>query len=110
MAHGVRPSRTGGYSALLIYIAFGVVGGIAAGAYAALALEWPATLESATDPFLSAVPWLSGAAATVCGVLGGWFVAALLVSRAPGRLRCPRCGTANDPGTRSCGACGLSFV
>ena len=109
MAFGVRPCRTGGYSALLIYIGFGLVGGVAGGAYAALALEWPATLESATDPFLSAVPWMSSAATTVGGVLAGWFVAALVVSRAPGQLRCPRCGTPSDPQTQSCGGCGLSF-
>lgn len=109
MALRVRPNRTGGYSALLIYIGFGLVGGVAAGAWATVALEWPATMESATDPFLSAIPWMSASAATVGGVLVGWFVAALVVSRAPGQLRCPRCGTPNDPQTRSCGGCGLSL-
>jgi hypothetical protein len=65
--------------------------------------------RAATDPLQSAVPWLVLAAGTAGGVVAGWFVAAFVVSRAPGKLRCPRCGTANDRQTQSCVACGLSF-
>jgi hypothetical protein len=45
----------------------------------------------------------------VAGVLVAWFLTAVIVSRAPGRLRCPRCGTANLRGADSCAACQLPF-
>jgi hypothetical protein len=35
--------------------------------------------------------------------------AALVLSRAPGHLRCPRCGTANNRLAQSCDACDLAF-
>jgi hypothetical protein len=47
--------------------------------------------------------------AIVAGVLVAWFLTAVLVSRAPGRVRCPRCGTANLRSADSCAACQLPF-
>jgi hypothetical protein len=108
MTRSPHPNRW--QSPLLIYLVSGLVGGIAAVAWGALAFSWPTTLESVTDPIQSAVPWFVLAAGAVGGVVAGWFVAALVLSRAPGKLRCPRCGTANDRRMRSCLACGLSFV
>jgi hypothetical protein len=57
----------------------------------------------------TAVPSLLLAAGTAGGVLAEWFIAALVLSRAPGQLRCPRCGTANERGASACRACDLSF-
>lgn len=78
-------------------------------AYMALTVSTPATWESVADPLQSGGESLAVAAGTAGGVLAGWFIAALVVSRAPGELRCPRCGTANDRLARSCVACELSF-
>jgi hypothetical protein len=43
-------------------------------------------------------------------VIMGWFAAALILSRARGWMRCPRCGTPNDPRTASCRACMRTFA
>ena len=38
----------------------------------------------------------AGGAGTVAGVVAGWFVVALILSWAPGRIKCPRCGTSSE--------------
>jgi hypothetical protein len=110
MASVDRAGRTSRYNAVLAYLASGLVGGIAGGVFAALTLQWRSDAETVTNPFLSSAPLFSLAAAVAGGILAGWFVAALIVSRAPGQRRWPRCGTANDPRTRLCRACSLSFA
>jgi hypothetical protein len=55
------------------------------------------------------IPSLVTMVAIVAGVLVAWFLTAVIVSRAPGRMRCPRCGTANLRSADSCAACQLPF-
>ena len=94
---------------MLVYLVLGVFGGATAAVGATLILRLPATLETVTDPFLSATPWIVLGTAIAGGVIAGWLAAALIVSRAPGQVRCPRCGTANDPHSSACDGCSLSF-
>ena len=109
MATVVRSPRSDRWSALLIYLASGLVGGTSGAVYAILTIKWHSDAETLTNPFLYSGPLGALAAAVAGGVLAGWFVAALVLSRAPGRLRCPRCGTPNDRYATSCVACLLSF-
>lgn len=89
MAYGVHSHEDRRFNALLAYLLLGVLGGAIAATTAAFVFRFPATLETATDPFLSAAPVLVLGAATLGGVVAGWFIAAVVVSRAPGKLRCP---------------------
>jgi hypothetical protein len=57
-----------------------------------------------------AAPFLVVAASIAGGVLAAWFLTLLILSWAPGRFRCPRCGVANMPGAQSCRACLLPFM
>jgi hypothetical protein len=90
------------------YILGGVIGGTVGLLFAAAALEEGTFSPSATvfHPSATVLGSLApGAAATLGGVLAGWFVVALTLAWAPGRIRCPRCGTSNERGITTWTAC-----
>jgi hypothetical protein len=95
--------------AVLVFVLSGLVGGAVAAMVAWLALPSRVPPSFAFDPYLSVTPLVIATAAAIGGVLVGWFLAALALTRAPGRFRCPQCGSASDLKDRSCTACGLSF-
>ena len=92
IAYRARSTDTGVFGPLLIYVGLGLLVGIGAGARAALALLSRVPASFAFDPYLSVAPRLVVSVAGIGGVLAGWFVAALVLWRAPGRVRRPRCG------------------
>lgn len=85
---------------LAVFVLLGVAGGGAGAAIALLTVPKNVTLISLFGVFV-------GAAAVGGGVVVGWLVAALILSAAPGRIHCPRCGEPNDVTSGSCSACGL---
>lgn len=92
---------------LVAYILGGFVGGAAALLLATGALEEGSfdlspTVLSPPSSFLGT--FAAGVAATVGGVVAGWFVVALILAWTPGRVRCPRCGTSNERDDLSCRA------
>jgi hypothetical protein len=56
------------------------------------------------------IPPLATMVAIVAGVLVAWFLTAVIVSRAPGRVHCPRCSNANLRSADSCAACQLPLL
>ena len=95
---------------VVAYVVSGIIGGTAG-----LLLAMDAFRRDRSGPGLHPVetawiPPLVTMVAIVAGVLVAWFVTALILSRAPGGERCPRCGSFNRRGVNSCGACGLPFA
>jgi len=88
VAYRLRSREDRRFNAVLTYLLLGIVGGTISATVAALLFPLPATLETATDPFLSAAPVLVLGTATLGGVVAEWLIAALAVSRAPGKFRC----------------------
>jgi hypothetical protein len=88
---------------VVAYILGGLTGGAAGLLFATTALE-----EGTFYPPAALIGTQAAAvAAIVGGVVVGWFLVALILSWAPGRIRCPRCGTSNRHGVASCRACQL---
>jgi hypothetical protein len=92
------------------YVVSGIIGGTAG-----LLLAMDAFRRDRSGPGLHPVetawiPPLVTMVAIVAGVLVAWFVTALILSRAPGGERCPRCGSFNRRGVVACGACGLPLA
>jgi len=97
-------------SPVVAYVVSGIFGGTAG-----LVLAMDAFRRDRRGPGLHPVemawiPPLATMVAIVAGVLVAWFVTALILSRASGGERCPRCGSFNRHGVDSCGACGLPFA
>ena len=93
---------TDGWMGFLAFVAAGILGGIGATVVVAVAVPDGSTIADATllSPIM-AVTAIAG------GVLAGWFVATLLLSRTRGKIHCPRCGTVNERGQPACRACGF---
>jgi hypothetical protein len=92
------------------YVVSGFIGGTAG-----LVLAMDAFRRDRRGPGLHTVemawiPPLATMVPIVAGVLVAWFVTALILSRAPGGERCPRCGSFNRRGVVACGACGLPLA
>ncbi len=96
-----RESR--GFLGLVAFLVSGILGG----ALGVLALLTIPPGGGMSYFYLSPAPLFATVVAMAGGVVGGWFVAIVILSWAPGRFRCPRCGTANKPHAASCEACGL---
>ena len=97
---GRAQERADGWG-LLAFVGAGFLGGAVALAFVYLGSGGFSILDATSLSFIMMVATVAG------GVLAGWFVAVLVLSRARGEVRCPRCGTANDRTAVSCGACGL---
>jgi hypothetical protein len=102
--------RTFSFTPVIAYAVSGIIGGIAG-----LLVALDGFRRDRKGPGLHYVvtawiPPLVTMFAIVAGVLVAWFLTALILSRAPGRERCPRCGSTNRRGADSCGACGLPFA
>ena len=89
---------------ILTLVLGGIIGGSVAALYSMDALRSEPSFNwvSLSAPFF-------GVLFVAVGVLVGWFVALALMAWAPGRTRCPRCGTANKRRAESCTACRLPF-
>jgi len=96
-----RPRERADGWGLLGFVGAGFLGGALALALVYLSSDALSILDATSLSFIMMVATVAG------GVLAGWFVAVLVLSRARGEIRCPRCGTANDRTAASCGACGL---
>jgi hypothetical protein len=97
---------------LVAYILGGFVGGAAALLFATGALEegsFDLSPTALAPPSTLLGTTAAGVAATVGGVVAGWFLVALILAWTPGRIRCPRCGTSNRRSATSCGACQLQL-
>jgi hypothetical protein len=88
---------------LIAFVLAGVVGGALGTLLAVVNLRPPPFLD--TNPATVAAPLLVAAVSMAAGVLAGWFLAILVLWWTPGRLHCPRCGTANRRGVHECQAC-----
>jgi hypothetical protein len=88
----------------LVYVSLGVAAGAAGAGITLFAIPKGSLLFDFT--FGSCF----GLRPSAAGVIGGWFVASLIVSAAPGRVRCPRRGVANDRSNGRCSACDLPLV
>jgi hypothetical protein len=104
-----RSRPRGRITPVVAYAVSGIIGGTAG-----LLVAMDAFRRDRSGPALHPVeaawiPPLATMVAIVSGVLVAWFLTAVIVSRAPGRVRCPRCGTANRRSADSCTACQLSF-
>jgi hypothetical protein len=108
---GYRPARDASMRPIVAFVLVGIGGG-AAGLLLALVVQpFPEHPITVAAPVLAiAAPFLVAAASIAGGVLAAWFLTLLILSWAPGRFRCPRCGTADIPGAQSCRACLLPFV
>jgi hypothetical protein len=104
-----RPAAAHDGIGVSVFVLSGIVGGAVAAPFAWGALTGRVPPSFAFDPYLSVTPLVIVTAAAIGGVLGGWFIAALALSRTPGMFRCPQCGSASDLKWLSCRACGLSF-
>jgi hypothetical protein len=105
-----RKRRLVSLTPVVAYVLSGVIGGTAG-----LLVAMDAFRRDREGPGLHYVvtAWVTPLVtmfAIVAGVLVAWFLTALILSRAPGRERCPRCGSTNRRGADSCGACGLPFA
>lgn len=93
-----------GWWFVLVFLVSGIAGGTGGAAFARLTIHG----EPGTSYLeLSPLPYLIGAAGWAAGVVAGWFVAIVALTRTPGRVRCPRCGTANKVRASLCRACDL---
>src|SRR5262245_24336472 len=86
---------------VVAYVLGGLLGGTAGLLFATDALEEGAFYPPAT---ILGTP-AAGVAVTGGGIVAGWFIVALILSWAPGRIRCPRCGTSNKRDESCCRAC-----
>jgi hypothetical protein len=68
---------------------------------------WPAFWP---DPMVNSARLIFLGVAFAVGVVVAWFLAFVALSWAPGRFRCPRCGTANGRSERGCAGCLLPFA
>jgi len=109
---GMKSGKRGqvSFAPVVAYVMSGIIGGTAG-----LLLAMDAFRRDRSGPGLyyvvtAWIPPLVTMFAIVAGVLVAWFLTALILSRAPGRERCPRCGSINRRGVDSCGACGLPFA
>lgn len=93
--------------ALAGFVLAGVTGGIGAGGVARLTVHGS---PGSSYLELSGLPVFVAAGIAAAGVVGGWFVAMLLISRVRGGIRCPRCGTATTEPATECDACGLPMA
>jgi len=93
---------------LVVFVLAGVVGGVA-GFLIARGSTYPWVFPE-SHPVLAPLRSFVAVAAIAGGVLIGSFLAILVLSWAPGRSRCPRCGTIEVRGVTACRACGLPFV
>lgn len=103
-----RPARDASMKPIVAFVLAGIIGG-AGGFLFALGAFRPQPFPE-YHPITVAAPPLVAAASVAGGVLAAWFLMVLILSWAPGRLRCPRCGTANMPGAPSCSACLQTFM
>jgi hypothetical protein len=94
---------------LVAFVLAGIIGG-AGGFLLALATLRPEPFPGSYHPITIAAPFVVAAASVAGGVLAAWFLTLLILSWAPGRFRCPRCGVANMPGAQSCHGCLLPFM
>ncbi|HEY3213418.1 MAG TPA: hypothetical protein VGL16_09485 [Actinomycetota bacterium] len=94
---------------IVAFVLAGIIGG-AGGLLFALGALRPEPFPDSYHPITVAVPFVIAAASVAAGVLAAWFLTLLIMSWAPGRFRCPRCGVANTPGGQSCHGCLLPFV
>ena len=104
-----RSRPRGRVTPVVAYVVSGIIGGTTG-----LLVAMDAIRRDRSGPGLHPVetawiPPLVTMVAIVAGVLVAWFLTAVILSRAPGRVRCPRCGTANRRSADSCTACQLSF-
>ena len=96
-----------GIHPVVAYALGGLVGGAAALLWATNALDALDALEAGRGSFSQLLTLVGPLAFVVvpAGVVAGWLVVALILSRAPGRIRCPRCGTPNERDCSACRAC-----
>lgn len=106
---GYRPARDASRKPIVAFVLAGIIGG-AGGFLLALTTLRPEPFPDSYHPITVAAPFVVAAASIAGGVLAAWFLTLLILSWAPGRFRCPRCGVANMPGAQSCRACLLPFV
>src|SRR5919106_167484 len=96
---GYRPARNASMKPIVAFLLAGIIGA-AGGLLFALAALRPQPFPD--HPTTVAAPFVVAAASIAGGVLGAWFLTLLILSRVPGRFRCPRCSIANMPGAHSC--------
>lgn len=89
----------------MVFAVCGLAGGMIAAILALATI--PDGHTSSTFVELGPFPLLVGSAAFAGGVVSGWFVAILVLTRSRGGVRCPRCGTTNPRGFAVCRACEL---
>jgi hypothetical protein len=104
-----RPARDASTRPLVTFVLAGIIGG-AGGFLLALATLRPEPFPDSYHPITVAAPFVVAAASVAGGVLAAWFLTLLILSWAPGRFRCPRCGVANMPGAQSCPSCLLPLM
>jgi hypothetical protein len=108
---GYRPARDASMKPIVAFVLAGIVGGAAGFLLALVVQPFPEHPITVSAPVLAvATPFLVAAASIAGGVLAAWFLTLLILSWAPGRFRCPRCGVANMPGAQSCRACLLPLM
>jgi hypothetical protein len=111
VAMGYRSARDASMKPIVAFVLMGVIGGSAGFLLALVVQPFPEHPITVAAPVLAvAAPFLVAAASIAGGVLAAWFLTLVILSWAPGRFRCPRCGIANTPNTHSCRACLLPFM
>jgi hypothetical protein len=95
---------------VVAYIVSGVIGGTAGLLLALDALRRDRSGNGLVNAFNGWIPPVAAVFAILAGVLVAWFLTAVIISWAPGGLRCPRCGSANRRTADSCTACQLPFA
>jgi hypothetical protein len=102
---------------VVAYLLGGFLGGTAGLLFATDALggtSTPSATPLVDDPAAGLVVTVGGIIGewlvVAGGIVAGWFVVALILSWAPGRIRCPRCGTSNEGDDLSCRACQMALT
>jgi hypothetical protein len=100
-------AEAGGWWFTIVLFLSGIAGGVTVAVLAQITAHGELRVSYF---FLGPLPLIFSAAAWAGGVLAGWLVAMVVMARTPGRVRCPRCGTANEKQVGICRACDLSLA
>jgi hypothetical protein len=106
----VRSRKHRRVTPVVAYIVSGVIGGTVGLLLALDALRRDRSGDGLVNAFNGWIPPVATVFAILAGVLVAWFLTSIIISWAPGKLRCPRCGSANRRTADSCTACQLPFA